>query len=415
MRLKTILITLLFSLFFISVSGQELPKITLTELQSLPAEQGSETSLGYAGMLGGQHNGVIIAASGANFPEALPWEGGKKVWSNSIYVLEDGKWQLSKTKLPIPLGYSASVSTEKGILSIGGNNESGITDKVLFLAYDKKTKEVTITEYPTLPQPLAFATAEVFEDYVYVIGGRNPEKSTNSFYRLNLKDAKSWEQLDDFPGPGRAVHTSVIQNTGDSKQLFVIGGRNETAGKKSEALSSYISYDLNKKKWQEEGDILINGKPSVLMGASAEALGSMHILVYGGSDEILFDKLENYGLQLASKPNDSIAKEIITERNEILNNHPGFSKNVLAYNTITKQWFVDETLTTKIPVTALGFSTKDGFTIVSGEISPGIRTPKVQQYVIADAAEPFGLVNYIVLAAYLLISLLIGVYFASKQ
>ena len=415
MRLKTILFTLILSLFFISVSGQELPKITLTDLQSLPAEQGSDTSLGFAGILGGQHNGVIIAAGGANFPEALPWKGGKKVWSSSIYVLEDEKWQLSNSKLPIPLGYSASISTEKGVLSVGGNNESGITDKVLLLAYDKKTKDITITEYPSLPQPLALATAEVFEDYVYVIGGRNPKKSTNSFYRLSLKDPKSWEQLDDFPGLGRAVHTSVVQNTGDSKQLFVIGGRNETAGKKSEALSSYISYDLNKKKWQEEGDILINGKPNVLMGASAEALGSIHILVYGGSDEVLFDKLENYGLQLSSKPNDSIANEIITERNEILNNHPGFSKNVLAYNTVTKQWFVDETLETKIPVTALSFSTKDGFTIVSGEVSPGIRTPKVQQYVVADAAEPFGLVNYIVLAAYLLISLLIGVYFASKQ
>ncbi|MET2986514.1 sodium:solute symporter family transporter [Aureibaculum conchae] len=415
MRLKKIAAIILSFLFVVLVSGQELPKITITDLQDLPAEQGSDVSLGYAGMLGGLQNDVIIAAGGANFPEALPWKGGKKVWTKNIYVLDDGKWQLSDTKLPIPLGYSASVSTEKGILSIGGNNESGNTDNVLLLSYDKESKKVNITEYPFLPQPLAFATAEIFEDYVYVIGGRNPKKSTNSFYRLDLKNPKNWEKLDNFPGPARAVHTSIVQNTGDSKKIFVLGGRNETAGKKSEALSSYISYDLNKQTWQEEGDILIDGKPSVLMGASTEALGSMHILVYGGSDEVLFDKLENYGLQLASKPHDSIANKIITERNETLNNHPGFSKDILAYNTVTKQWFVDETLESKIPVTALAFSTKDGFTIVSGEVAPGMRTPKVQQYIVADAAEPFGLVNYIVLAAYLLISLLIGVYFASKQ
>jgi len=415
MKTRILFVAIIYFLFVVLVSGQNLPKITITDLQELPAEQGSNASLGYAGMLGGQHNDVIIAAGGANFPITLPWKGGKKVWSNNIYILVNGKWHLSNTKLPIPLGYSASVVTNKGVLSIGGNNETGISDKVLLFFYDKKSNEVTITNYPSLPQPLAFATAEIFGDYVYVIGGRNSEKSTNSFYRLNLKDPNVWEHLDDFPGSARAVHTSVIQNTGNSKKIFVFGGRNEANGKKSEALSSYVSYDLNTKKWQEEGHILIGGKANVLMGASAEALGSMHILVYGGSDEVLFDKLENYGLQLASKPNDSIANEIITERNEILNNHPGFSKNVLAYNTVTKQWFVDETLATKIPVTALNFSTKDGFIVVSGEVSPGIRTPKVQQYVVADAAEPFGLVNYIVLAVYLLISLLIGVYFASKQ
>ncbi|QCX38606.1 sodium/solute symporter [Aureibaculum algae] len=415
MRLKTALTTVLSFLFIFLASGQTLPKVKIIDIQELPAEQGNETSLGYAGMLGGQHNGVYIVGGGANFPESMPWKGGKKVWSNSIYILKGEKWELSNTKLPIPLGYSASITIDKGILSIGGNNESGITDKVLLLSYDKKSKQINITNYPSLPQPLAFSTAEVFEDFVYVIGGRNTEKSTNTFYRLNLKNPKTWEKLEDFPGNARAVHTSVIQNTGDSKKIFVFGGRDEVNGEKSEGLSSYISYDLNKKIWKEEGDILINGKQKVLMGASAEALGSMHILVYGGSDEILFDKLENYTLQLASKPNDSIVNKIISDRNELLNKHPGFSKEIIAYNTVTKKWFVDETVTTKIPVTALSFSTKNGFIIVSGEISPGIRTPKVQQYIVADAAEPFGTVNYIVLAAYLLISLLIGVYFASKQ
>ena len=415
MKTRILFATIIYFLFVVLVSGQNLPKITITDLQELPAEQGSNTSLGYAGMLGGQHNDVIIAAGGANFPITLPWKGGKKVWSNNIYILENGKWHLSNTKLPVPLGYSASVVTNKGVLSIGGNNETGISDKVLLFFYDKKSNEVTITNYPSLPQPLAFATAEIFEDYVYVIGGRNSEKSTNSFYRLNLKDPNVWEHLDDFPGSARAVHTSVIQNTGNSKKIFVLGGRNEVYGKKSEALSSYVSYDLSTKNWQEEGHILIDSKANVLMGASAEALGSMHILVYGGSDEVLFDKLENYGLQLASQPNDSITNEIITERNDLLNDHPGFSKNVLAYNTVTKQWFVHESLSNKIPVTALSFPTKDGFTIISGEVSPGIRTPKIKQYVVADAAEPFGMVNYIVLALYLLISLFIGVYFARKQ
>jgi SSS family transporter len=87
----------------------------------------------------------------------------------------------------------------------------------------------------------------------------------------------------------------------------------------------------------------------------------------------------------------------------------------LGYNAITKKWFVYDSLTTTIPVTALAFKYNDDFTIVSGEVSPGIRTPNVQMFKIADAAHPFGIINYSVLALYLLISVLIGLYFARKQ
>jgi SSS family transporter len=63
----------------------------------------------------------------------------------------------------------------------------------------------------------------------------------------------------------------------------------------------------------------------------------------------------------------------------------------------------------------LSFHDKDDFVIVSGEISPGIRTPKVQAFQIAEAAHPFGVLNYGILAAYLCISVLIGLYFSRKQ
>ena len=151
------------------------------------------------------------------------------------------------------------------------------------------------------------------------------------------------------------------------------------------------------------------------MGASAEAKGSMHIMVYGGSDDILFNELENISLQLGVTTNDSIAKVLTNRRNEILDNHPGFSKEVLAYNTITNKWFVYDSLKTMLPVTALAFKSNDDFVIVSGEVSPGIRTPKVQKFQTDNESHPFGLINYSVLVLYLLVSVLIGLYFARKQ
>lgn len=414
---RTKKIAFLWVLFLMCVPffGQDIAKLELTDLPNLPSENTHTQSLGYAGMLGGAHNGVFIAAGGANFPEGLPWKGGKKVWSDAIYIFENGAWRISATTLPMPLGYSASVTTESGILSMGGNNETLTTDNVWLIAYDNATKDVVLTEYPPLPEPLAFSSAVVVDGFVYVVGGTNGEHSTNSFYRLALKEAKNWEKLSDFPGLPRALHTTAVQETQTNQKLFVMGGRQEIAGKKSQALTSYLSYDFKKQVWADEGDLLIDGEARVLMGASAEVMGSMHIMVYGGSDALLFDQLENIGLELGKTPNDSIATALTAKRDAILNNHPGFSKDILAYNTITKQWFVYASLDSEIPVTALSFKNGNDFLIVSGEVSPGIRTAGVQSFKIADTAEPFGFLNYTVLALYLLVSVLIGLYFARKQ
>ena len=412
--LKTVIVFVIILLGF-SCVGQETAKLEIIDFPQLPSENASTESLGFAGMLGGTHQGVIIAAGGANFPEGLPWEGGKKVWSNTIYILENGQWRTSKETLPSPLGYSASVSTEQGVLSIGGNNEVSVSDQVFLISYDKNINDIKIIEYPKLPEPLAFSSAVVVDGFVYVVGGNSAQGSTNAFYRMALKDGQQWERLADFPGAPRALHCTAVQDTQTHKKLFVIGGRNESAGEKSEPLTNYLTYDFKDQRWQDEGDVLINNKTRVLMGASAEGMGSMHILVYGGSDEVLFDQLETIALDLGNVQNDSISAALIGKRNDLLNHHPGFSKDILAYNTITKKWFVYDQLSTALPVTALSFKNNDEFVIVSGEVSPGIRTSKVEAFKIADAAQPFGVLNYSVLALYLLISVLIGLYFARKQ
>lgn len=414
-KIKKVLILGLVIVSFMQSFGQEISKLSINDLPSIPSETKDSKSLGYAGMLGGIDDGVVIVAGGANFPNGLPWEGGNKVWSSNIYILKNNQWQLSATKLPIPLAYSASVSIESGILCIGGNNETLTSDKVYLLAYNSASKNVDITEYPVLPEPLAFASAIVDEGFVYVVGGSNSKTSTNSFYRLNLNNKHEWEKLADFPGLPRALHCTAIQDTSNNKKLFVFGGRNQITGQKSQTLTNYLSYDLKKQTWQDEGELQIKDKSRVLMGASAETMGSMHIMLYGGSDEVLFNKLENISLQLATAQNDSLVNTLKAKRDSILNNHPGFSKEILAYNTITKKWFVYVSLKTQIPITALTFKNNDDFMIVSGEVAPGVRTPNVQKFKIADAAHPFGIINYSVLVLYLLISVMIGLYFARKQ
>lgn len=397
--------------------GQNTGEIQVNELNGLSEFDNSNASFGYAGMLGGVHNNIIIAAGGANFPYGKPWEGGTKEWNDHIYFYKDAHWQRSGKKLPMPLGYAASVSTEKGIVCIGGDNRSGPADKVFIFRYNVGENDVTIEEFTPLPEPLSYAAAVYTDGYVYVIGGKNKEDSTNAFYRLNINTDTDggWEKLPPFPGAARAVHSAVVQESSSSKKIFIIGGRNEKRGAKSEALSTYLSYDLKTGAWEEEGRIAINGEERVIMGASVEAMGSMHILVYGGSNEKLFDKIERLVIEEQKAETDSLKAIFLNKRKEILNHHPGFQKEVLAYNTITRKWFVYDSLNVQVPVTALSFKKDNSFVIVSGETSPGVRTPKVLLFNEAENVSRFGWLNYTILFLYLMVSLAIGIYFSKKQ
>jgi len=402
---------LFFNLYGFS---QNSSKIKISYEPELP-NVGSKTSLGYAGMMGGIQGNIVIAAGGANFPNGLPWEGGNKEWYNSIYWLNKGTWTLSKQVLPFPLAYGASVSVPNGVLVIGGDNKDGVSDKVFLISFNKFKKTIELDYYPNLPEPLAYSNAIVTNGYVYVAGGMNAESSSNSFYRINIEKKDPWEKLPDFPGAPRAVHSMVVQETSTSKRIFIIGGRNQQKGKSSVPLTNFLSYDLNKKQWKDEGDILLDGAKKVIMGASAEPSGSMHILVYGGSDEVLFNQLQSLETAIKHEKDESESQALVKKKNEIQINHPGFSNKVLAYNTMTKKWFVFDSLETALPVTSLGIKKENSFLLVSGEMSPGVRTPKVFTFQDAEAVHSFGFLNYLVVFFYLLISLLIGVYFSRKQ
>lgn len=407
-----------FTVFLLLTScllGQEVSQLKMTRLSPLPAVAVGENSLGFAGMMGGVHQNIVIAGGGANFPAGMPWEGGAKKWYSSIYLMENEDWRLSATTLPFPLAYGASVSTDDGVLIIGGDNKDGVSNKVFLLSYDKSKSNLDLIAYPDLPEPLAHTAAVISDGYVYVAGGMNTEKSTNSFYRMSLREKTNWEKLADFPGEPRAVHAMAVQETSNSRNIFLIGGRNQAKGEISRPLTQYLSYDLYKKEWIEKGELTINGEPKVLMGAVAETMGSIHILLYGGSDEVLFTQLQTLEQTINTESNDSLVSRTIAQRDQILNNHPGFSSEILAFNTITEQWFVLDSVSVKLPVTTLGFKKDGDFLIVSGEISPGIRTPDVYSFTVDEPSHTFGAINYTVLALYLLISLMIGVYFARKQ
>jgi N-acetylneuraminate epimerase len=81
--------------FIVTVSALAADSTGWSKLPSLPDKEG------FASMFAGVSGGALLAAGGANFPDKKPWEGGKKIWHDTVFVLEkfDGAWKVTG-KLP---------------------------------------------------------------------------------------------------------------------------------------------------------------------------------------------------------------------------------------------------------------------------------------------------------------------------
>ena len=195
MKYLTIL-SLVVSMFFnAEISAQQAiaPSIKWKIAAQLPAENGRDISIGVAGPLTGVHNDVLIVGGGANFPNAMPWDGGKKKYQNDIFVLQQkrkGKfqWLDSKAfKLPLATAYGANVNTEQGIVYLGGENEKGILKAAFLLQWNKESEKIEINNLPDLPIPLTNASATVNKNIIYIAGGETVNAVSHSFYSLDLE------------------------------------------------------------------------------------------------------------------------------------------------------------------------------------------------------------------------------------
>src|SRR5688572_18937116 len=112
-------------------------------------------AVGFAGPFAGTTSGALLVAGGANFPDAKPWEGGRKVWSDRVFVLEtpDAPWKLLDERLPRPLGYGVSVTTTDGVVCVGGSDARRHYSDVFRIRY--ADGKLTFTPMPNLPKPCA--------------------------------------------------------------------------------------------------------------------------------------------------------------------------------------------------------------------------------------------------------------------
>lgn len=393
--------------------------LTWKPIASFENKINSTTNAGYAGMYTGISHNVLLMVGGANFPEKAPWMGGKKIYSDKIHYItlgeNDSTIRTFTPRIPIPMAYGSSISTKDGLIIIGGENNSGPLNKVFYLKLINNKSQILIESLPDLPWKISYTSATYLNNTIYLQGSVGSNQPV--FLSLDLsKEKKYWKELPPYPRPARTNAGLVVQSAGESNKIYLLGGRQKQADGVSKVFSDILVFDPKTEKWEKEGLITDEiGKEIKRSAHSLLALGSGHILLLGGLGPEPFNTLERLGIAIQNsefpeKTRDSLKKEQL----KILENHPGFENDVYAYQTITKTWTKIEQLPFSPPANFSISSENEAHFLISGETSPGIRSPLIWKLKL-QSDKHFGILNYSVLGLYLSILVIIGFWISKKQ
>lgn len=345
----------------------------------LPSTNGKP--LGFAGPVAGVSNNVLIVGGGSNFPDSMPWLGGKKKYYDDLYVLKknenDSLIFFKSFKLPFPLAYSANVSTGYGIIVVGGENENGITNKVLMLQWNKWTQNISIKNLPELPFAVTNASALIHGNKIYLAGGEMANEVSDHFLSLDLNDVNAeWKNLPSLPKPiSHAV--MVVQSNGKDGCIYVIGGRKKNTSGPSDLYSSTLQFDLKTNEWKEKKSLPYNSS-----AGTATAFGKNSILLFGGDNGATFHKTEELIFAINNEKDEEKKKQLFAEKIKLQSTHPGFCKQVLLYDAKKDEWKVAGCIPYDSPVTTTAVQWNDEVIIPGGEIRAGVRTNQILSAII---------------------------------
>jgi N-acetylneuraminic acid mutarotase len=300
-----------------------------------------------------------LVAGGANFPDKKPWEGGKKIWHDQIYALEEPKREWKHVgSLPKPRAYGVSISWLDGIICIGGSDSSAHTSDVFRMSY--KNSNLAIESMPNLPVPLANACGAIVQDVLIVSGGLEHPDATDCHKRtwaLDLRALKDnaatlqWIELAELPASPRMLSTSAS----DGSAFWLIGGVTLSADPQGKPQREYLKecwkleFDRNTMsgRWRAQEDL-----PVALAASPSPAIAQAgQLWILGGDD----------GTQVSSRPNE----------------HRGFSKTIYQFDIDQNRWTPYSKSLSISHVTVPCVAWSDGWVIPSGEIRPGIRSQEV--------------------------------------
>ena len=350
------------------------------ELALLPDPKVTDqVHLGLAGPVCGTIGDYIIVAGGANFPDGPPWLGGKKQYHDEVFILKKnflGKicWKtINNPVLTMPIAYSANVNLEDALVSIGGENDGGQLKNVF--KYQIVDDELLVTELPSLPIPITNANATIIDFTIYLIGGTSGDKTLNTIYSLDLSSkGMNWKENSKMP---LSVANAVVvsQKVNNEDIIFVIGGRYRTPNEVLTTFSDQVlKYNLINDSWSTSDFVVNGGNKLKLAAGTGVKYKKNQILLIGGDIGMIYNRIEELNHSIDTATNK---ENLIAQKKELLESHPGFYNNLFMYNVDTEECkLIGQTL--KYPqVTTSAFYWKNQIIIPSGEIKPGVRTPSI--------------------------------------
>lgn len=378
MKSVTIAVIIIVMVFINKIVAQQANSnaIKWKVFAEMPAVNGQAKALGLAGPVTGMHQNVLMVAGGANFPDSMPWLGGKKKYYDELYVFKiENKYAGHYPeifKLIGPVAYAASCSTPFGVVYVGGENDDGISKEAVMLQWDPVGNKIVTKVLPDLPVGVTNAAATVYGNTVYVAGGETAQEASDHFYCLDLKHiSKGWQPLPSIP---KAVsHTVlVVQSNGHHPCIYLLGGRRKRMNDVSELYAFVYEFDLKNNVWKEKKSLPYN-----LCAGTGISTGANGIVLFGGDQGETFHTVETLIAAINAEKDESKKQRLNEQKKKLQASHPGFSREILLYNTLKDEWIAMGTIPFETPVTTTAVLSGKDVLIPSGEIKAGVRTPRI--------------------------------------
>lgn len=255
---------------------------------------------------------------------------------------------MSGLKLPRAAAYGVSISMGGEVICAGGSDAREHFRDVYALRW--LNGRIETRPLPPLPRPLANGCGALVGTTFYLAGGTDRPDATNAlhnFWMLDFGDTNSvWRALDPWPGPARML---AVAGAADGS-FFLFSGVELTGDDAGKPVRRYLTdaYRYTPGKgWTRLADL-----PRATVAAPSPAIVHGHrLLIVSGDD----GKLVNFEPKSA---------------------HPGFPRDVLAYDPRTDKWIsLGDSPLSRATVPVVEW--RGQAVIPNGEARPGIRSPEV--------------------------------------
>lgn len=342
------------------------PEISLEKMHGFPSEN-SDFLKGVSALYAGVIDNNLMIAGGCNFPDIPAADGGKKVFYEDVYMAPltadtTFHWRKIGT-LPQAAAYGVTISTEKGLICVGGTTATHSLSDVFLLSLQKDSLKTDTL--PSLPVTIDNMAGALLGHSLYIVGGNANGIPSSQVYSLDLSAlAEGWKKETDIPGSPRVQPVCAAQ---DGK-LYVWGGF-APAGEDREASLSVDGYKYSPetKEWTPVATPQdAEGNEVSLGGGAATPFGEGQIIGVGGVNKDIFLK----------------ALQGIYAGKEYLS-HPAewyqFNKNLMLYHPQTDEWTTLGKYEQGARAGAVLVSQNGYHYIINGELKPGIRTNEINR------------------------------------